>query len=203
MFTIRYDYLKDLFTDEEYEEHKKKNQVFYFTIKLRSCKTAKEYYELKSEERYEFAIESKIKGNYFINDKKNPRLAIKNFKRAIDLLECSINLDGEIEERMDLLLTCLLNITKAYFDAGTPELSKSYIKRALEIKSDNEKALYRFGQYLMKLKSYDEAKIQFKNLLNIYPTNKAAKKLLAECVKKIAEQTDKERVLYKTMLKLD
>lgn len=231
MFMIRYDYLKEMLTDEEYKRYKKNSEFYIFIITLKSCTQAKEYYEMDRDERLKVGLECKLKGksntnlfirffhqkyssfdlfsslssqkgNYYLTERPNVKLALKRFRRAIDLLETSIDLDGENSERDALLFNCYLNISKAYFDAKTPELCEEFLNKALSMKPNNEKAMYRNGLLLMKRKKYEEAKIQFENLLIHFPTNKAAIKLIDECKRKALEQSSVEYKLYKKMGKL-
>ena len=201
LFMIRYDYLKEMLTDEEYERYKKDSEFYTFVITLRSCIKAKEYYEMTGEERFKEGLECKAKGNHYLTERSNVKLALKRFKRSIDLLETSVDLDGQNGERDELLFTCYLNISKAYFDAKTPELCEEYLEKALQMKPDNEKAMYRYGLLLMERKTYQEAKLQFEKLLVHYPSNKAAIKLMNECERKALQQSSAEYNLYKTMSK--
>ena len=201
LFMIRYDYLKILFDDAEYMKHKKNSQFFYFIIRLKAFERSKEYFEMTGDERFRIALECKLKGNQYLVENLKPKLALRRFKRAIDLLETSIDLDDKNSERDELLFKCYLNISKAYFDVETPELSSDYLDKALNMKPNNEKALYRYGLLLMKRKLFKDAKNNFQNLLTFYPTNKLAKKLLNECETKLLEQSNDERNLCKLMCK--
>lgn len=181
LFMVRYDYLKEMLTDEECVEYKKNSQFYTFIITLKSCTRAKEFYEMNSAERIEEGLACKLKGNYFLTKKLNAKLALRRYQRAIDLLELSKDLDGENAERDEILFACYSNICKAYFDAKTPELCEKYLNKALRMKPRNEKAMYRKGLLFMERKMYQEAKVHFENLLKLYPSNKTAKKLLNEC----------------------
>lgn len=181
LFMVRYDYLKDMLTDEEYEKYKNDSQFYMFIITLRSCIKAKECNEMSIEERLEEAHQLKLQGKHYLTEELNVELALKRYKRAIDLLETSINLDGDNRECDELLLSCCLNISRAYFDINAPELCEEYLNKALKIKPNNEKAMYRFGVLLMQRKKYKEAQAHFENLLEHYSTNEAAIQLVKEC----------------------
>lgn len=199
LFMVRYDYLKEMLTDEEYVEYKKNSEFYTFIITLKSCTKAKEFYEMSSAERIEEGLACKLKGNYFLTGKLNAKLALRRYQRAIDSLEISKDLDGENAERDEILFACYLNICKAYFDAKTPELCEIYLNKALKMKSQNEKAMYRNGLLFMERKMYQEAKVHFENLLKLYPSNKTAIKLLNECECKTLKQSSAEHNLYKAM----
>ncbi len=192
LFMVRYDYLKEMLTDEECVEYKKNSEFYTFIITLKSCTKAKEFYEMSSAERIEEGLACKLKGNYFLTEKLNPKLALRRYQRAIDSLELSKDLDGHNAERDEILFACYLNICKAYFDAKTPELCEVYLRKALKMKSQNQKAMYRNGLLFMERKLYQEAKVQFENLLKLYPSNKLAKELLNECECKMLNQSSAE-----------
>lgn len=199
LFMVRYDYLKEMLTDEECVEYKKNSEFYTFIITLKSCTKAKEFYEMSAAERIDEGLTCKVKGNYFLTEKLNVKLALRRYERAIDSLELSKDLDGENAERDGILFACYLNICKAFFDAKTPELCETYLNKALKMKPQNEKAMYRNGLLFMARKLYQEAKIHFENLLKLYPSNKAAIKLLKECECKTLEQSSTEQSLYKAM----
>lgn len=199
LFMVRYDYLKEMLTDEECVEYKKNSEFYMFMITLKSCTKAQEFYEMSSAERIEEGLACKLRGNYFLTEKLNVNLALRRYQRAIDSLEISQDLDGENAERDEILLACYLNICKAFFDAKTPELCETYLNRALKMKPQNEKAMYRNGLLFMERKMYREAKEHFENLLKLYPSNKAAIKLLNECECKTLKESSAEHNLYKTM----
>lgn len=200
MFFIRYDYLKEMLNAEVYADAEEHSDFYHVIIQLKSCKRAKEYYEMNGEERLAESKECKLKGNLYLTEQRNVRLALKRFKRAIDLLETSVDLDGENEERDQLLFACYLNISKAYFDAKTPELCADYLDKALKMQPTSEKAMYRYGLLLMERKMYAEAKDQFDRMIAVYPANKVAASLAKQCVLKVQEQTIAERELCKKML---
>ena len=199
MLMIRYDYMKEMLSPAVYKKAKKRSDFFYLVIHLKSCKKAKEYYEMSGEERLSEGAECKQKGNHYLTERRNVRLALKRFKRAIDLLETSIDLDGENAERDQLLFACYLNISKAYFEAKTPELCAGYLDKALEMRPTNEKAMYRYGLLLMERKMYAEAKAHFQRMLSIYPRNQVASRLANECELKALEQSKTERQLCRKM----
>lgn len=181
LFMVRYDYLKEMLTDEECVEYKKNSEFYTFIITLKSCTRAKEFYEMSSAERIEEGLTCKMKGNYFLTKKLNAKLALRRYQRAIDSLELSKDLDGENAERDEILFACYLNICRAYFDAKTPELCEKYLNKALKMKPQNEKAMYRKGLLFMERKMYEEARVHFVNMIKLHPSNKTAKKLLNEC----------------------
>ncbi|XP_037038620.1 peptidyl-prolyl cis-trans isomerase FKBP4-like [Bradysia coprophila] len=194
VFMIRYDYLKEMLSEQEYRKYQKNSEFHTFMITLRSCVRAKASEEMTGEERFKEGLECKLKGNHYLSKRSNVRLALERFKQAIDLLETSIDLDGPNSDRDDLLFTCYLNISIAYFDAKTPELCDEYLKKALKMKPDNEKAMYRTGLLLMHRKCFEEAKTQFGKLLAHYPDNKAAINRIGECDRLASQQS-----LYKAM----
>ncbi|KAG4076830.1 hypothetical protein HA402_004432 [Bradysia odoriphaga] len=192
LFMVRYDYLKEMLTDEEYVEYKKNSEFYTFIITLKSCARPKEFYEMSAAERIEEGLGCKLKGNYFLTKKLNAKLALRRYQRAIDSLELSQDLDGENAERDEILFACYLNVCKAYFDEKTPESCEKYLNKALKMKPQNEKAMYRKGLLFMEREMYHEAIVHFHKLLELYPSNKTVQKLLNDCECKTLHQSTTE-----------
>lgn len=106
---------------------------------------------------------------------------------AIDLVENTPATNMTQEQaatRSRLLLTLQLNRSAALNKHGEWRLSLSAAGAALDIDSNNIKALYRRGVALTGLFAYAEAEADFNAVLRIDPTNRDAKLRLVEISRK-------------------
>lgn len=71
--------------------------------------------------------------------------------------------------------------------------------QALELDSSNEKGLFRRGEAELAVNDYELARADFQKVLQLYPSNKAAKAQLIICQQKIREQHEREKKMYANM----
>lgn len=128
-------------------------------------------------------------------------MAIRRFKRAIELLEVAQDMDQITSDHQETLFACYLNISKAYLIAGTPELARPHLDNALQMRPNHDKLIYRLGCYYASRKQYDEAVQQFRSLLAKQPQNRSAQQMLNKCQLARQQQAVQERQLCKRMFK--
>jgi tetratricopeptide (TPR) repeat protein len=99
------------------------------------------------------------------------------------------------------LLTVALNGNMAMVEAKQENWAKSlqYSIAVLKLDSSNIKALFRKGQACGKLGNYEQAKFELQKVLEVDPSNAAAKKELADVTKLMKEQAKKDKVAYSSM----
>lgn len=71
--------------------------------------------------------------------------------------------------------------------------------QALELDNNNEKGLFRRGEAHLAVNDFDLARADFQKVLQLYPSNKAAKTQLAICQQRIRKQLAREKKLYANM----
>lgn len=71
--------------------------------------------------------------------------------------------------------------------------------QALELDSSNEKGLFRRGEAHLAVNDFELARGDFQKVIQLYPSNKAAKVQLVTCQQKIREQHEKEKKMYANM----
>lgn len=71
--------------------------------------------------------------------------------------------------------------------------------QALELDSSNEKGLFRRGEAHLAVNDFDLARADFQKVLQLYPSNKAARAQLAICYQRIRKQLAREKKLYANM----
>lgn len=65
--------------------------------------------------------------------------------------------------------------------------------------SSNEKGLFRRGEAHLAVNDFELARADFQKVLQLYPSNKAAKVQLLACQQKIREQHEREKKMYANM----
>ncbi|KAG9337300.1 hypothetical protein JZ751_028868 [Albula glossodonta] len=78
-------------------------------------------------------------------------------------------------------------------------LRGSTAARALELDDSNEKALFRRGEALFAMKEFERARADFQKVVQLYPSNKAAKSQVVLCQRQMKEQHEKDKRLYANM----
>lgn len=71
--------------------------------------------------------------------------------------------------------------------------------QALELDNNNEKGLFRRGEAHLAVNDFELARADFQKVIQLYPSNKAAKVQLVTCQQKIREQHEKEKKMYANM----
>jgi tetratricopeptide (TPR) repeat protein len=141
-------------------------------------------------------------GNQYLKDDRLPKqMAIRRFKRAIELLEAALDMDPITDEHQETRFACYLNIAKAYIDCGTPELARANLDSALSLKPNHVKATYRYGCYFAARQLYQEAQLQFRTVLDLQPQNSAAQRMLDKCERAWRQQQVQERKLCQRMFR--
>lgn len=69
----------------------------------------------------------------------------------------------------------------------------------MELDSNNEKGLFRRGEAHLAVNDFDLARADFQKVLQLYPSNKAAKTQLAVCQQRTRRQLAREKKLYANM----
>ncbi|XP_015282022.1 PREDICTED: peptidyl-prolyl cis-trans isomerase FKBP4, partial [Gekko japonicus] len=79
------------------------------------------------------------------------------------------------------------------------EPSVELLEQALELDGSNEKGLFRRGEAQLAVNDFELARADFQKVLQLYPSNKAAKAQLVICQQKIREQHEREKKMYANM----
>lgn len=168
-------------------------------ITLIDFEKRKESWELDEDERVKVAESAKNRGSDFFRQAKYS-LALKYYKRVVQYVgphEASAS-----PEKSALLLAGYLNLAITYLKMNRPLDAKENANLALEIDSENVKALFRRGSAYLSIKEYDKAKADFEKVIEIDPSNKASKLELAKTVKAMKDYGEREKKLYCNMFNL-
>ncbi|XP_071514301.1 peptidyl-prolyl cis-trans isomerase FKBP4-like isoform X1 [Panulirus ornatus] len=167
-----------------------------YEVELRNFEKAKESWEMDQEEKIDQAKACKERGTTFFKQEKY-RLAVKQYKKIIDLLQYDSGLDDEKKaESHMLLLAGYLNLAMAYLKLNDNPRAREHSTRALEMDSVNVKAYFRRGLANLNMGEAERAQTDFQACLDLDQTNKAAKQQLQQCAAKIKADKMKEKKIY-------
>ncbi|XP_056622793.1 peptidyl-prolyl cis-trans isomerase FKBP4 [Triplophysa dalaica] len=170
-----------------------------YKIKLKAFEKAKESWEMSSSEKLEQSAIVKDKGTQYFKEGKYKQAAVQ-YKHIVSWLEQESSLQGEEEDKAKALrLAAHLNLAMCYLKLHDPSPALENCDKALELDSNNEKALFRRGEALFVMKDFDRARADFQRVTQLYPANKAAKSQIMLCQKHIKEQHEKDKLLYANM----
>lgn len=173
------------------------NATVEYEVTLKNFERAKESWSLDDDEKVDFSKNFKEKGTKYYKEEKF-NLAIKMFKKLIDCL-------GQYDEKKDkddkksLLLSAHLNLSLCYMKLKDYFEVVNSAKSALELDPQNEKALFRKGQALLSLDEPQLAATEFKKVLEINPSNQAAKAQLNVCIQATKIILQREKKVYANM----
>nr|XP_033807616.1 peptidyl-prolyl cis-trans isomerase FKBP4 isoform X1 [Geotrypetes seraphini] len=170
-----------------------------YEVKLKSFEKAKESWEMNSEEKLEQGAIVKNKGTVFFKEGKF-KPALMQYKKIVSWLDHESGLSEENETKAKaLLLAAHLNQAMCHLKLKDYLPALENCCKALEIDSNNEKGLFRRGEAYLSVNDFELARADFQKVLQLYPSNKAAKVQLAACQQKIKEQHEKEKKMYANM----
>ncbi|XP_066956604.1 LOW QUALITY PROTEIN: peptidyl-prolyl cis-trans isomerase FKBP4-like [Macrobrachium rosenbergii] len=152
-----------------------------YEVELRSFEKAKESWEMDQEEKIDQAKVCKDRGTLFFKQDKF-RLAVKQYKKIIDLLQYDSGLDDEKKaESHSVLLAGHLNLAMTYLKLKDNSHAREHATKALELDSSNIKALFRRGQANLNMGDAVQAQKDFQACLDLEETKKKKKNKLQIC----------------------
>lgn len=167
-----------------------------YEVELTNFTKSKEAWEMNQEEKIEHARIYKERGTHYFKKEKY-RLAVKQYKKIVDLLQYDSGLDDEKKkESFNVLLAGHLNLSQCYLNLKDNIHAKENAQKALEMDENNVKALFRNGQALFNLDEPVEAQENFKKCISIDPANKAASNQLKICQTKIKANKEQQKKIY-------
>lgn len=170
-----------------------------YEIKLKSFEKAKESWEMNAEEKLEQGAIVKDRGTQYFKEGKYKQASLQ-YKKIVSWLENESGLTGENEANAKALtLAAFLNLAMCFLKTKEYLQALENCNKALEQDKNNEKALFRRGEAYLGMNEYDSAKEDFHKVLNLYPSNKAAKAQLAVCQQKIRQHHERDKKTYANM----
>ncbi|XP_071508263.1 peptidyl-prolyl cis-trans isomerase FKBP4-like [Diadema antillarum] len=170
-----------------------------FEVTLKDFKKAKEAWEMDVEEKLQQSEIIKAKGtDYFKQGKYKD--AIKHWKKIINYLETETSAAGEEKEKSEAMqLAANLNVAMAAIKMEDFVEARNHCNRALELDASNVKGHFRRGQALFGMSEFELAKQDFQKVLDLEPSNKAAKNQLTLSNHKLKQHHQKEKRIYGNM----
>lgn len=170
--------------------------LLQYEVELRSFDKAKESWEMDQEEKIDQAKICKERGTTFYKGEKF-RLAVKQYKKIIDLLQYDSGLDDEKKaESHSVLLAGHLNLAMTYLKLKDNAHAREHSTKALDLDSSSVKGYFRRGQANLNMGDAVQAQKDFQACLDRDEMNKAAKQQLQICATRIKEDKLKEKQLY-------
>ncbi|KAI1882535.1 hypothetical protein AGOR_G00251750 [Albula goreensis] len=170
-----------------------------YRLKLTAFEKAKESWEMNTTEKLEQSAIVKEKGTQYFKDGKYKQASV-HYKRIVSWLEHESGLQGEEEQKARALrLAAHLNLAMCYLKMHEQSQALESCDKALELDDSNEKALFRRGEALFAMKEFERARADFQKVVQLYPSNKAAKSQVVLCQRQMKEQHEKDKRLYANM----
>ncbi|XP_020713040.1 FK506-binding protein 59 isoform X2 [Ceratitis capitata] len=171
------------------------NSKVEYIVKLIDCAKGIEEWKLTEQEKLEHAALYKIKGTKYFS-KQSYVLALKMYKKCADFIS-----DVDNDESKKLKIAANSNIALCYQKTNDHFEGKQACIEALKLDPLNIKALYRRGQCNLATNEFTEALEDFRKVMELEPTNKAAMNQIKICKQRIKEENDKEKQIYANMFK--
>ncbi|NXS90742.1 FKBP4 isomerase, partial [Jacana jacana] len=170
-----------------------------YEVKLKSFEKAKESWEMNTDEKLEQSCIVKERGTQYFKEGKYKRAALQ-YKKIVSWLEHESGLSDEEDiKAKSLRLAAHLNLAMCHLKLKEYSQALENCNKALELDSNNEKGLFRRGEAHLAVNDFELARGDFQKVIQIYPSNKAAKVQLVTCQQKIREQHEKEKKMYANM----
>ncbi|KAL7976416.1 hypothetical protein Chor_015480 [Crotalus horridus] len=144
-------------------------------------------------------LQYEIKLKSFEKDGKYKQATLQ-YKKTVSWLEHETGLsDMEKTKSRDLRLAAHLNLAMCHLKLKEYSQVLENCNKALELDCNNEKGLFRRGEARLAINDFELARADFQKVLQLYPSNKAAKVQLTMCQQKIREQHEREKKMYANM----
>lgn len=170
-----------------------------YEVHLKSFEKAKESWEMSSEEKLEQSAIVKERGTVYFKEGKYKQ-ALLQYKKIVSWLEYESSFSSEeVQKAQALRLASHLNLAMCHLKLQAFSAAVESCNKALELDSNNEKGLFRRGEAHLAVNDFDLARADFQKVLQLYPSNKAAKAQLAVCQQRIRKQIAREKKLYANM----
>lgn len=170
-----------------------------YEVEMKNFEKVKDSWEMDSKEKLEQSEIAKSKGTSLFKA-ANYKKAVQNYNKVLTFLEHETSLEAEDQKHRDaLVLAAHLNLAMSYLKMDDCFQAVEQCNKALELDTKNVKAIFRRGQARVQTSEYEEAKVDFEEVLALEPDNKAAKNQVTICNQRIKQFNDKQKKLYAGM----
>ncbi len=125
-------------------------------------------------------------------------LRLKEFSQVVEncnKVSCKTLMKAHIEQHL-IFSPQLLNVLNAFITVYSVFL---FVFKVMEIDESNEKALYRRGEARLLRNEFSLAMADFQQVLQVNPTNRAARAQISICQSKIKEHHEQDKKIYANM----
>lgn len=191
----------DLSTTQKQTLKIPENADYVFEVELNQFEKVQEPWEMSDESKIEQATIAKEKGTARLKT-KHFSLAISHYQRVITLLdhqeakEGADNYDSVRSSFMALKLAAHLNLSLVFPKINEHYKAVSSATEAIQLDPKSEKAYFRRAQARVTLNDLEEARSDFKTVVEINPENKTAAKQIKVCTDKIRKAKEEEKKKY-------
>ncbi|XP_020507498.2 peptidyl-prolyl cis-trans isomerase FKBP5 [Labrus bergylta] len=170
-----------------------------YEVTLKDFKRAKESWEMDLNEKLSLAFGVKHKGNHYFKSGRYQQAVIQ-YQRIISWLEMECGTGIEQQKRIqDFLLTSHLNLALCFLRIKEFSQVVENCNKVIELDENNEKALYRRGEARLLRNEFSLAMVDFQQVLQVNPSNRAARAQISICQSKIKEHHEQDKKTYANM----
>ncbi|XP_063492685.1 peptidyl-prolyl cis-trans isomerase FKBP4-like [Symphalangus syndactylus] len=164
------------------------NAQLKYELHLKSLEKAKDSWEKNSEQKLEQNTIVKEQGSVYFKEGKYKQ-ALLQCKKIVSWLEYESSFSSEEAQKSQALrLASPLNPIMCQLKLQAFSAAIENCKKALELDSNNEKGLFRWGEAHLAVNDFELARADFQKVLHLCPNNKAARTQLAVCQQRIRRQ---------------
>ncbi|XP_029948704.1 peptidyl-prolyl cis-trans isomerase FKBP5 isoform X2 [Salarias fasciatus] len=170
-----------------------------YEVTLKDFRKAKETWEMDLSEKLDLVDGVKNKGNQYFKSGRYHQAVIQ-YQRIISWLEMECGSGIEQQKRIqDYVLTAHLNLALCFLRIKEFSQAVDNCNKVIELDESNEKALYRRGEARLTCNEFSLAMADFQQVLQVNPSNRAARAQISICQSKIKEHHEQDKKIYANM----
>ncbi|KAL2090962.1 hypothetical protein ACEWY4_013225 [Coilia grayii] len=175
------------------------NADVVYEVTLKDFAKAKESWEMDLREKLEKSPLVKQKGTQYFKVGRYHQAVIQ-YQRIVSWLEmeCGVS-EGQQQAIQELLLVAHLNLALCHLRLREYSHVVENCNKVIDIDADNEKALYRRGEAHLQRNEFSLALKDFRHVLQVNPSNRAAHSQITLCQRKMREHHEQDKKIYANM----
>uniref|UniRef100_A0AAY4AA54 peptidylprolyl isomerase n=1 Tax=Denticeps clupeoides TaxID=299321 RepID=A0AAY4AA54_9TELE len=175
------------------------NSDLEYEVTLKDFVKAKESWEMDLNEKLEQSLVVKHKGTQFFKANRYHQAVIQ-YQRIVSWLEmeCGVGKDQQ-QTIQHHLMVAQLNLALCYLRMREFSHVVDNCNKVIELDADNEKALFRRAEAQLQRNEFALAMSDFRRVLDVNPSNRAALGRIYICQQKIREHHEMDKKTYANM----
>ncbi|XP_035236679.1 peptidyl-prolyl cis-trans isomerase FKBP5 [Anguilla rostrata] len=175
------------------------NADLVYEVTLKDFERSKDPWEMHVTEKLDLAVKLRQKGTQYFKAGRFQQAVIQ-YQRIVTLLEMECGLKPEQQQSVhSLLLVAELNLALCHLRLREYSQAVENCNKAMELDGENEKALYRRGEARLLRNEFSLAIEDFQHVLEVNPSNRAARTQISLCQRKIREHHEQDKKTYANM----